>query len=102
MSYVNETEKLLSDRNEFVKIDFNPKHKVNQGIRHLLDMEFETKSCLDDLCNYNCLSKDDCKFLKSCSSKPGVMYGLCKVHKGTTDNDNLPPFRPVLSANGNL
>ena len=81
MSYVNETEKLLSDRNEFVKIDFNPKHKVNQGIRHLLDMEFETKSCLDDLCNYNCLSKDDCKFLKSCSSKPGVMYGLCKFIK---------------------
>ena len=44
LSYVNETEKLLSDRNKFVKIDFNPKHKVNQGIRHLLYMEFEIKS----------------------------------------------------------
>lgn len=29
-------------------------------------------------------------------NKPGVIYGLCKVHKGTTDNDNVPPFCPVL------
>ena len=91
---------MISDRNKFVKIDFNPKHKVNQDIRHLLDMEFEMKSCLDDLYNHNYLSKDDYKFLKPCGSKPGVMYGLCKVHKGTTDNDNVPPFRPTLSAIG--
>ena len=76
LSYVNETEKLLSDRNKFVKIDFNPKHKVNQDIRHLLDMEFEIRSCLDDLYNHIYLSKDDYKFLKPCSSKPGVMYRL--------------------------
>ena len=42
-------EKLISDSSKFAKIDFNPKHKVNQDIRHLLDMEFEIKSCLDDL-----------------------------------------------------
>ena len=28
------------------------------------------------------------------------MYGLCKVHKCTTDNDNAPPSRPILSAIG--
>ena len=87
-------EKLLSDHNKFVKINFNPKHKVNQDIRHLLDMEFEIKSCLDDLYSHNYLSKDDYKFLKPCGSKPDVMYGLCKVHKGTTNNDNVPPPIP--------
>ena len=66
--------------------------------RHLLDIEFEIKSCLDNLYNHNYLSKDDYKFLRPCGSKPGVMYGLSKVHKGTTDNDNVPPFRPIFSA----
>ena len=79
LSYVNKMEKLLSDRSKFVKTDFKPKHKVNQDIRHLLGMDLELKSCLDDLYNHNFLLKDDYKFLKPCGSKPGVMYGLCKV-----------------------
>ena len=28
------------------------------------------------------------------------MYGLCKVHKGRGASNNVPPFRPVLSAIG--
>ena len=100
LSYVKEVEKLLNDRSKFVKIDFNPKHQVDQDIMDLLDMEFEIKSCLDDFYNYNYLWKGDYKFLKPCGSKPGVMYGMCKVHKGTTDNDNVPPFRSILSAIG--
>ena len=28
------------------------------------------------------------------------MYGLCKDHKRTTDNDNIPPFCPILFAIG--
>ena len=61
-------------------------------------MKFE--SCLDDLYNHNYLSKDDYKFLKPCDSEPGVLYGMCRVHKGTTDNDDVSPFRKVLSATG--
>ena len=72
-------EKLLSDHNKFVKINFNPKHKVNQDIRHLLDMEFEIKSCLDDLYSHNYLSKDDYKFLKPCGSKPDVMLWTVQI-----------------------
>ena len=51
LSYVNKVEKLLSDRSKFVKIEFNPNYEVNQDIRHLLDMKFEIKSCLDDFYN---------------------------------------------------
>ena len=50
--------------------------------------------------NKNYLSKDDYKYLKPCGSKPGIMYGLCKIHKGTTVNDPVPPFWPILSAIG--
>ena len=28
------------------------------------------------------------------------MYRLCKVHKGITPNDSVPPYRPILSAIG--
>ena len=38
--------------------------------------------------------------MKPCESKPIVMYGLCKVHKGITPNDRVPPFPPILSAIG--
>ena len=48
----------------------------------------------------NYLSDDDYKILKPCGSKPGVMYGLCKVHKSVSDDDPVPPFRPILSAIG--
>ena len=83
---------LLSDCSKFVKIEFNSKHTVNQDIRHLLEMELEIKSCLDDLLNKNYLSKDDYKYLKPCGSKPSIMYGLFKIRKGTTVNDPVPPF----------
>ena len=63
-------------------------------------MEFEIKSYLDNLYNHNYLSNDDYKFLKPCGSKTVVIYGLCKAYKGTTDNDNVPPFCPILSAIG--
>ena len=66
-------EELLSDCSKFVKIEFNSKHTVNQDVRHLLDLELEIKSCLDDLLNKNYLSKADYKYLKLCGSKPGVM-----------------------------
>ena len=31
-------------------------------------------------------------------SNPGILYGLCKVHKTVVDVS--PPFRPILSATG--
>ena len=59
LKHVHKMEELLSDCSKFVKIEFNSKHTVNQDVRHLLDMELEIKSCLDDLLNKNYLSKDD-------------------------------------------
>ena len=93
-------EELLSDRSKFVKTEFNSKHTVNQDVRHLLETELEIKSCSDDFLNKNYLSKDDWKYLKPCRSKPGIMYGLCEIHKCTTVNDPVPPFRTILSAIG--
>ena len=62
-------------------------------------MESKIKFSLDDLLGKNYLSKDDCKYLKPCGSKQGIMYELCKIRKGTTVNDPLPPFRPTFCTN---
>ena len=35
------------------------------------------------------------KFIKPVGTKPGVMYGNCKVHKQQVDG--CPPFWPILS-----
>ena len=36
--------------------------------------------------------------VKAVGSRPGILYGLCKVHKAIVDI--CPPFRPILSAIG--
>ena len=46
-SYIKKMEELLADK--FVKVEFNKKHKVNQELRHLLDLEGNIKTCLDNL-----------------------------------------------------
>ena len=47
----------------------------------------------------NRLLSSFCKVLKcEVGSRPGILYGLCKVHKAITDI--CPTFRPVLSAVG--
>ena len=36
--------------------------------------------------------------MRPCGSKPGVLYGLCKVHQKLDEPNRLPPLRPSLSA----
>ena len=98
--YISKMELLLNDSSKFEKIIFNKKHKTNAELRHILDMEKAIKFCLDDLLDNGYISKEDFKYLKPCGSKPGIMYGMCKVHKVVDDVDKVPPFRPILSAIG--
>ena len=96
--YTEKMEALLSDTTKFQKITFNPKHQANHEVRHMLSMEDEIKSCLKDLLDNNYLTEDEYKFLNPVGSQPGILYGMCKVHK---DLDGLsPPFRPILAAIG--
>ena len=91
-------EELLSGTSKFTKVEFNAKHKVNKEVRHLIDMEAEIQKCLDELLESKYLSEDDYKLLNPVGTRPGIMYGLCKVHKDKSNDSILPPFRPILSA----
>ena len=44
------------------------------------------------------LTTNQYKKVKAIGSRPGILYGLCKVHKAIIDV--CPPFRPILSAIG--
>ena len=65
-----------------------------------MDIQSSIKDCLDDLYDNNYLANADHKNLIPVGSKPGVMYGLCKVHKYNSSTKDIPPFRPILSAIG--
>ena len=44
------------------------------------------------------LSTEQYEKIKAVGSRPGILYGLNKVHKAITEV--CPPFRPILSATG--
>ena len=50
--------------------------------------------------NSGTLSTEQYKKIKAVGSRPGILYGLFKVHKAIIDI--CPPFRPILSAIGTL
>ena len=50
------------------------------------------KKCVDS----KSMTEKTRKSLKPLGARPGVIYGLCKVHKASVGN--CPPFRPILSA----
>ena len=70
--------------------------KRNKELDYLLDQELEITSFLKGLKEDGVISDLDYKKLKPSGSQPGVLYGLCKVHKGR--DGTSPPFRPILSA----
>ena len=100
VSYVFEMEKLLGDTSKFIKVAFNPKRKVNKEVRHLTDIESKIKHCLGDLPENNYLSKENYNYMRPCSRKLAVLYGLWKFHKKSDEPNKLPPLHPILSAIG--
>ena len=91
-------EHLLSDTSKFQRVTFDPKFVVNKELRHILQMEADIKTELDDLLAHKYLSQTDYDFLNPVGSRPGILYGSCKVHKPVSGV--CPPFRPILSAIG--
>ena len=42
------------------------------------------------------MSEEIWKYMKPVQTRPGIMYGSCKVHKKCVDG--CPPFKPISSA----
>ena len=61
-----------------------------------MNQEKSKDTIFKNLVDSNSISKEMRKSVKSVRTRPGTMYGLCKVHK--QEVDGCPPFRPILSA----
>ena len=61
-------------------------------------MENRITNVLKNLRDEKEISSEQYKDLSPSGSRPGIMYGLAKVHKIVTDG--LPSFRPILSVIG--
>ena len=92
--YVCKMKNILNDRSKFQKVYIDHDKILN----HLIHMENRVTDVLKNLRDKKEISMEQYKDLSPSGSRPGIMYGLAKVHKIVTDG--LPSFRPILSAIG--
>ena len=92
--YVCKMKNILNDRSKFHKVYIDHDKILN----HLIHMENRVTDAPKNLRDKKEISIEQYKDLSPSGSRPGIMYGLAKVHKIVTDG--LPSFRPILSAIG--
>ena len=91
--YIRHIEKILDDATKFEKA------KIKKGILNFsTNHERRINDYLKSLEKSGSLTTDQYKKIKAIGSRPGILYGLCKVHKAIIDV--CPPFRPIFSAIG--
>ena len=92
--YICKIKNILNDSSKFHKVYIDH----DKILDHLIRMENRVIDVLKNLRDRKEISIDQYKDLSPSGSRPGIMYGLPKVHKIVTDG--LPSFRPILSAIG--
>ena len=92
--YNSSVENLLSDTTKFREVVI----PENKRLLELEKIEKRVRACLSKLENKGKLEKSMVEMLKPIGSKPGVLYGLPKIHKDLVNG--APKFRPILSSIG--
>ena len=85
-------ENLLSDQRKFEKVALKNDTFLNFVVNQEKRIDFIFKNLVDS----NSMSKEMRKSIKPGGTRPGTMYGLCKVQK--QEINGCPPFRPILLA----
>ena len=92
-SYISAIEEILNDNSKLSKLDI-PTGKIN----HIVNLEKRITSELKLLKDKEIINISAYKSIKPVGSRPGILFGLGKIHKETPNG--IPPFRPILSAIG--
>ena len=72
--------------------------KERKALNHLIHMEERIIRLLKSLEDQGEISEKERNDLYPSGSKPGVLYGLAKIHKAL--EDGIPSLRPILAAIG--
>ena len=93
-SYISAIEEIPNDNSKFSKLDTSAGKEFN----HIVNLEKRTTSGLKLLKDKEIIDKSTYKSIKPEGSRPGILYGLGKIHKET--RNGIPPLPPILSAIG--
>ena len=94
IDYTNRVKDLLSDTTKFKVVNI----KSGKEIRHIINQEVRFHKVLEKLRKQKKISQQEYEKLNPIGSRPGILYGLSKVHKPLVNG--LPKIRPILSAIG--
>ena len=83
-------ENLLSDQRKSEKVTL----KNDAFLNFVVNQEKHIGTIFKNLVDSNSMPKEMRKFIKPAGTRPGIMYGNCKVHKQQVDGCLL--FRPIL------
>ena len=94
ISHISAIEEILNDHTKFSNIDI----PAGKEISYITNLEKRITSNLKLLKVEEIVDNATFKNIKPVGSRPGVLYGLGKVHKET--KNKLPPFCQILTAIG--
>ena len=90
--YIQGVKNVISDTSKFTPLNRSPDSYLN----YIVNVEKKFKKLFNDLYDNEKISKDELLKISPIGSRPGILYGNPKVHKPVVDN--MPKFRPILSA----
>ena len=85
---------MLSDNSKYEQISI----KEGKLYSFMVKQEQNILDTLNDLLKQGFITNETYENVKPHGTKPGILYGLSKVHKPLVDN--LPKLRPIISAIG--
>ena len=90
--YIQGVKNLISDSSKFISLNIPPEDYIN----YIINLKKKLRKLFNKLYDNNKISKDE--LLKICpvGSGTGIIYGNPKDHRPVVDN--MPKFRPILSA----
>ena len=80
-TYIKTMENLLSDQRTFERVNL----KNDAFLNFVVNQEKRIDTIFKNLVDNNSMSKEMRKSVKPVGTRPGTMYGLCKVHKQEVD-----------------
>ena len=92
--YISKLSKILEVTSKFERVNI----EEGKALNHLIHMKERIIRLLKSLKDEGEISEKEKNDLYPSGSKPGVLYGLAKIHKAL--EDGAPSFRPILSAIG--
>ena len=90
--YIRSVKNIISDSSKLIPLNI----PTDDYINYIVNVEKKSRKLLNNLFDNDKISKDE--FLKICpvGSRPGILYSNPNVHKPVFDN--MPKYRPILSA----